>query len=61
MKRLIVLSVSTVTLLVLATGVHAQDLLVPAGTLLQCTLNEPGTNGGTAISPFLIYTHRSAL
>lgn len=48
MKRLIVLSVSTVTLLVLATGVHAQDLLVPAGTLLQCTLNEPNFSSASA-------------
>jgi len=48
MKRLIVLLVSTVTLLVLATGVHAQDLLVPAGTLLQCTLNEPNFSSATA-------------
>ena len=48
MKRLIVLSVSTVTLLVLATGVHAQDLLVPAGTLLQCTMSEPNFSSATA-------------
>ena len=48
MKRLIVLLVSAVTLLVLATGVHAQDLLVPAGTLLQCTLEEPNFSSATA-------------
>jgi len=48
MKRLIVLLVSTVTLLVLATGVHAQDLLVPAGTLLQCTMSEPNFSSATA-------------
>jgi hypothetical protein len=48
MKRLIVLSVSTAMLLVLATGVRAQDLLVPAGTLLQCTLNEPNFSSATA-------------
>jgi len=48
MKRLIVLSVSTVTLLVLATGVHSQDLLVPAGTLLQCTMSEPNFSSATA-------------
>jgi len=48
MKRLIVLLVSTVTLLVLATGVHAQDLLVPAGTLLQCTMSEPNFSSTTA-------------
>ena len=48
MKRLIVSLVSAVTLLVLATGVHAQDLLVPAGTLLQCTMEEPNFSSATA-------------
>ena len=48
MKRLIVSLVSAVALLVLATGVHAQDLLVPAGTLLQCTLEEPNFSSATA-------------
>jgi hypothetical protein len=48
MKRLIVSLVSAVTLLVLATGVHAQDLLVPAGTLLQCTMSEPNFSSATA-------------
>jgi hypothetical protein len=48
MKRLIFLLVSAVTLLVLATGVHAQDLLVPAGTLLQCTMSEPNFSSATA-------------
>jgi hypothetical protein len=48
MKRLIVLLVSAVTLLVCAATVHAQDLLVPAGTLLQCTLDEPNFSSKTA-------------
>jgi hypothetical protein len=48
MKRLIVLLVSAVTLLVLANGVQAQDLLVPAGTLLQCTMQEPNFSSATA-------------
>jgi hypothetical protein len=48
MKRLIVSLVSAVTLLVLANGVHAQDLLVPAGTLLQCTMEEPNFSSATA-------------
>jgi hypothetical protein len=48
MKRLIVSLVSAVALLVLATGVLAQDLLVPAGTLLQCTLEEPNFSSATA-------------
>jgi hypothetical protein len=33
---------------VCAKGVHAQDLLVPAGTLLQCTLDEPNFSSKTA-------------
>jgi hypothetical protein len=48
MKRLIVLLVSAVTILVCATAVHGQDLLVPAGTLLQCTLDEPNFSSKTA-------------
>jgi hypothetical protein len=35
-------------LLVSATGVRAQDLLVPAGTLLQCTMSEPNFSSATA-------------
>lgn len=48
MKRLIGLSVCAMALLVLAGGIHAQDLLVPAGTLLQCTLDEPNFSSATA-------------
>jgi hypothetical protein len=48
MKRLIVSLVSAVALLVLAAGVRAQDLLVPAGTLLQCTMEEPNFSSATA-------------
>jgi hypothetical protein len=48
MKRLIVSLVGAMALLVSATAVHAQDQLVPAGTLLQCTLNEPNFSSATA-------------
>ena len=48
MKRLIVLLVSAVALLVCAATVQPQDLLVPAGTLLQCTLDEPNFSSATA-------------
>jgi len=48
MKRLIVSLVSAVTLLVLVNGVQAQDQLVPAGTLLQCTMSEPNFSSATA-------------
>jgi hypothetical protein len=48
MKRLISVFVSAVALVVCATVAHAQDLLVPAGTLLQCTLDEPNFSSATA-------------
>jgi hypothetical protein len=48
MRRLIVSLMGIAALLALAVGVHAQDLLVPAGTLLQCTLDEPNFSSATA-------------
>ena len=48
MKRLIGSLVGAMALLVLASSIHSQDLLVPAGTLLQCTLDEPNFSSATA-------------
>ncbi len=48
MKRLIVSLVSAAASLVFAAQVRAQELLVPAGTLLQCTMNEPKFSAATA-------------
>jgi hypothetical protein len=48
MKRLIGIGVSAAALLLLAGGIRAQDQLVPAGTLLQCTLDEPNFSSATA-------------
>ena len=49
MRLLIRILLVEVIILVLATAVCAQkDLLVPAGTLLQCTLNEPDFSSATA-------------
>jgi hypothetical protein len=48
MKRLICILVSATAQLVSATVIHAQDQLVPAGTLLQCTLDEPNFSSATA-------------
>jgi hypothetical protein len=48
MKRIIGILVSTLALLVLVPAIHAQDQLVPAGTLLQCTLEEPNFSSATA-------------
>lgn len=48
MKRLIECLVGATVLLVSATVIRAQDQLVPAGTLLQCTLDEPNFSSATA-------------
>ncbi len=48
MKRLIGSLVGAVVLLASAALIHAQDQLVPAGTLLQCTLDEPNFSSATA-------------
>jgi hypothetical protein len=48
MKRFIVSLVSAAGLLVSAAQIRGQDLLVPAGTLLQCALNEPRFSSATA-------------
>jgi hypothetical protein len=48
MKLLIGSLVSATALLVSATAIRAQDQLVPAGTLLQCTLDEPNFSSATA-------------
>jgi hypothetical protein len=48
MKRLIGILVSATALLVSATVIRGQDQLVPAGTLLQCTLDEPNFSSATA-------------
>ena len=49
MRPFIRILVIVVGMLVSAVGVYAQkDLLVPAGTLLQCTMNEPDFSSATA-------------
>ena len=49
MRLFIRISVIAIGILVSAGGVCAQkDLLVPAGTLLQCTMNEPDFSSATA-------------
>jgi hypothetical protein len=47
MKRLRYL-VCVVVCLLVAGGLRAQDILVPAGTLLQCTMDEPNFSSATA-------------
>ena len=48
MKRLIGVLVSALAVVVCASAVPAQDMLVPAGTLLQCTMDEPNFSSATA-------------
>lgn len=49
MRSFIRILLTVLGILAFATGVCAQrDLLVPAGTLLQCTLNEPDFSSATA-------------
>jgi hypothetical protein len=48
MNRLIGSLLGATALLVSATVIRGQDQLVPAGTLLQCTLDEPNYSSATA-------------
>jgi hypothetical protein len=48
MKRLIGILMGAAALLLSAQAIPAQDQLVPAGTLLQCTLDEPNFSSATA-------------
>lgn len=47
MKRVVKFLVITSALLMVGAKVRAQDLLVPAGTLLHCTLDEPNLSSKT--------------
>jgi hypothetical protein len=48
MRRLIGILVSAAAVVVCTDGIRAQDILVPAGTLLQCTMDEPNFSSATA-------------
>ena len=48
MRRIIRGLVVVVALLVSAGAIYAQDMLVPAGTLLHCTMDEPNFSSATA-------------
>ena len=57
MKRLIGVLVGAVALLVSAGAIRSQDVFVPAGTLLHCTMNEPNFSSATVAigDPVLCY------
>jgi hypothetical protein len=61
MKLLIVSLVSAAVSLVFAAQVQAQELLVPAGTLLQCTMNEPKFSSATAAVGDPVLCHLKSL
>jgi hypothetical protein len=48
MRRTLLLSISAFLFFALQTSTRAQDLIVPAGTLLHCTLDEPNFSSATA-------------
>jgi hypothetical protein len=47
MNRSLVFVILVVTVLALSLGASARDVVLPAGTLLQCTLNEPNFSSAT--------------
>jgi len=48
MKCSVVHATLVVTVLALSVGASAREVVLPAGTLLQCTLNEPNLSSATA-------------
>ena len=48
MKCSVVYATLAVTVLALTAGASAREVVLPAGTLLQCTLNEPNFSSATA-------------
>jgi hypothetical protein len=48
MRRMFVCSIFTLLLFGLRPNVRAQEVLVPAGTLLHCTIDEPNFSSATA-------------
>ena len=48
MKAFMIILLNIAVLLVSAAQIRGQDLLVPAGTLLQCTMSEPRFSSATA-------------
>jgi len=48
MKRRLLFALLAVSLLTFSLSASARDVVVPAGTLLQCTLNEPNFSTATA-------------
>lgn len=59
MKSLLLSATLAVTVLGLTVGASARDVVLPAGTLLQCTMNEPNFSTSTVAvgDPVLCHLH----
>src|SRR5260370_11440746 len=61
MKRISLYLIFSLVFLGVQTSTKAQDILVPAGTLLRCTLDEPNFSSATADIGDPVICHLSAL
>src|ERR1700682_6844477 len=61
MRRILLCLVSSVLFLCVQASIKAQDIVVPAGTLLRCTLDEPNFSSATADIGDPVVCHLSAL
>jgi hypothetical protein len=61
MKRIFVYLIFSLVFLGLQASTKAQDILVPAGTLLRCTLDEPNFSSATADIGDPVICHLNAL
>ena len=61
MRRIYAIAAFSVLFLGLQASVKAQDILVPAGTLLHCTLDEPNFSSATADIGDPVVCHLAAL
>jgi hypothetical protein len=61
MKPSIAAFVSAFAMLAAAGGIRGQDLLVPAGTLLQCTMDEPDFSSATVSAGDPVLCHLKTL
>src|SRR5258708_11348647 len=61
MRRISAFLIFSVVFLGLQAGTKAQEILVPAGTLLRCTLDEPNFSSATADIGDPVICHLNAL
>src|ERR1700736_2088484 len=61
MRRILMCLVSSVLFLCVQASIKAQDIVVPAGTLLRCTLDEPNFSSATADIGDPVVCHLSSL